>query len=106
MTDIGYLLAAIAVMAVVTYLIRVLSMVIFKRKIENAFVNSFLYYVPYGVLAALIFPSIFSSVGSLASAIVGCAAALILALTGQKLLVVSAGAVGAVFVCELLMSRL
>ena len=37
------------IMAGVTYLIRVLPFVIFKGKITNTFIKSFLYYVPYAV---------------------------------------------------------
>ena len=38
----GYLFAGIAVMALVTYLVRVLPMAIFRKKIHNRFVQSFL----------------------------------------------------------------
>ena len=55
----------IAVMALVTYLIRMLPLVIFRKKIENRFIRSFLYYIPYAVLAAMTFPAVFSSTGSL-----------------------------------------
>ena len=47
----------IAVMALVTYLIRMLPLVIFHKKIENRFIRSFLYYIPYAVLAAMTFPA-------------------------------------------------
>ncbi len=56
-----YILTSILVMAVVTYLIRVLPMAIFRKKIQNRFVQSFLSYVPYSVLAAMTFPAIFSA---------------------------------------------
>ena len=49
----------IAVMALVTYLIRMLPLVIFRKKIENRFIRSFLYYIPYAVLAAMTFPAVF-----------------------------------------------
>ena len=42
----GLLLAYIGVMALVTYLIRLLPLVLFTQKIKNVFVRSFLYYVP------------------------------------------------------------
>ena len=48
----------IITMAVVTYLIRMVPLVAFRKKIENRFVNSFLYYVPYSCLTALTLPSI------------------------------------------------
>ena len=37
----------IIAMAVVTYLIRAVPLVLFRKKIENRFLSSFLYYVPY-----------------------------------------------------------
>ena len=98
-----HIVTSILIMAVVTYLCRVLSMVIFTKKFKNRFITSFLHYVPYGVLAALVIPAIFTSVDSLIAATIGFIVALGLSLIGQKLLVVSAGAVAAVFVCELVM---
>ena len=48
----------ILVMAGVTYLIRMLPLVLFKKEITSPFVKSFLYYVPYACLAAMTFPAI------------------------------------------------
>lgn len=98
----GYLLLGMAVMALMTYLIRMLPMVIFRKKITNIYVRSFLYYVPYAVLAAMTFPAIFSSTGSTASAAIGCAAALLLAFFRRSLLTVAVGASAAVFLAQLL----
>ena len=58
MLDYGRILAAIAVMAIVTYLPRMLPLVLFKRRITNQFVQSFLYYVPYVTLAVMTVPAI------------------------------------------------
>ena len=44
------ILICVAVMALVTYLPRVLPLAIFRKKINNRFVKSFLFYVPYAVL--------------------------------------------------------
>ena len=49
------------VRAGVTYLIRMLPLVLLKREITNPFVRSFLYYVPYACLAAMTFPAILFS---------------------------------------------
>ena len=38
-----YLLFQLAVMAGVTYLVRMVPLVIFRKKIENTFIRSFLY---------------------------------------------------------------
>ena len=51
----------ILVMAGVTYLIRMLPLVLFKKEISNPFFKSFLYYVPYACLAAMTFPAILHS---------------------------------------------
>ena len=48
----------IAVMAGVTFLIRVLPLTVIRKKIKNRFFNSFLYYVPYVTLAVMTFPAI------------------------------------------------
>lgn len=98
----AYLLTGIAVMALVTYLIRALPMVIFRRKITNVRVRSFLYYVPYAVLSAMTFPAIFSSTGTYASAAAGCAAAVILAYMKKGLLTVAVGAAAAVFFVQMI----
>lgn len=100
--NIGYLVAGIVVMAVVTYLVRVLPMVIFRKKITNVWVKSFLYYVPYAVLSAMTFPAIFSSTGTLPSAIAGCGMAILLAYLKKGLLTVAVGAAAAVFFVQMI----
>lgn len=67
------------VMAGVTYLIRMLPFVIFKKKIENRFIRSFLHYIPYAVLAAMTFPAILSATASPLSGAVGLLVALVVA---------------------------
>ena len=101
---IGYLLGGIAVMAAVTYIIRMLPMAIFRKKIDNVFIQSFLYYVPYTVLGAMTFPAIFYTTQSVPPAAAGCAAAVVLAYRGKGLLIVAVGAAAAVFAVQLLMN--
>lgn len=98
----SYLILGIAVMALVTYFIRLLPMVIFRKKITNVRVRSFLYYVPYVVLAAMTFPSIFSSTGTTISAAAGCAAAVVLAYFKKGLLTVAVGAALAVLLVQMI----
>jgi len=97
-----YLLAGIAVMALTTYLIRMLPMVIFRKKISNRWVQSFLYYVPYTVLAAMTFPAIFSSTGSKESAVAGCIVAVLLAYFKRGLLTVALGSAAVVLITQLI----
>ena len=92
----------IAVMALVTYLIRMLPLVIFRKKIENRFIRSFLYYIPYAVLAAMTFPAVFSFTGSVWSAVAGLIVALLLAFFEKGLLTVALSSCVAVFVIEFL----
>ena len=92
----------ILVMAGTTYLIRMLPLVIFKKKITNRFIRSFLYYIPYAVLAAMTFPAILSATASPLSAAVGLAAALIAAFFGLDLLPVAVLSCIGVFLCELI----
>lgn len=98
----SYILMGIAVMAFTTYLIRVLPMVIFRKKITNVWVRSFLYYVPYAVLAAMTFPAVFSSTGSTESAVAGCIVAVVLALFDKGLLTVAVGAAAMAFIVQIL----
>jgi len=98
----GYIILGIAVMALTTYLIRMLPMAMFRKKITNIRVRSFLYYVPYAVLAAMTFPAIFSSTGTTVSAVAGCVAAIILAWCRRGLLTVAVGAAAVVFLFQMI----
>ena len=51
----------ILVMAVVTYAIRVLPLTLIRKQINNPFIKSFLYYVPYVTLAVMTFPAIINA---------------------------------------------
>ena len=54
----GNIYLYILIMAVVTYLIRMLPMLLVKKEITNVTVRSFLYYVPYVTLSLMTFPAI------------------------------------------------
>ena len=68
----------IAVMAAVSYAIRVLPLTLIRKPIKNQFIQSFLYYVPYVTLAVMTFPAIInatqSSIAGAAALVVGIAA--------------------------------
>lgn len=94
----------ILVMAVVTYLIRMLPLTLIKGKIENKFIKSFLYYVPYACLMAMTFPAVFHAAGEhVIAAIAGVAVALLLALKGKGLMTVAVAASVTVFLVMLLL---
>lgn len=97
-----YIILCIVVSAVVTYLIRMIPMVFFRKKITNRWVRSFLYYVPYSVLAAMTFPAVFTSTGTYAGGIAGCIVAVILAYFKRGLLTVAVGAAIAAYLVQLM----
>ena len=90
----------IIVMALVTYLIRMIPLTVFRKKITSPFIRSFLYYVPYACLTAMTIPVVFYATNSLLSALVGVAVAVILACFRRNLVTVAAGACLAVFLVE------
>lgn len=95
------LIANLIVMAGVTYLIRMIPFVVFRKKIQNRFVRSFLYYIPYAVLAAMTVPAIFFSTGNVYAALVGFLTALVMAFFGRGLVTVALSACAAVYLTEL-----
>ena len=98
----GYIILGMVVMSVTTYLIRVTPKVVFRKKITNRFVRSFLYYVPYAVLAAMTFPAIFRSTGTAVSSLIGCLIAVVLAWFNRGLLTVAVGAVAAAYLVQMI----
>lgn len=66
-------------MAVVTYAVRLLPLVLIRGQIKNRFIRSFLYYIPYVTLAVMTFPAIIEAtqnpVSGLAALIIGIAVA-------------------------------
>lgn len=101
--DLLKFLPYLIVMAGVTYLIRVIPLVLVKKKIKNRVLNSFLYYIPYTVLSSMTFPAILYATGSMVSAIAGFAIAVFLAYRKQSLIVVATGACLTVLIVELVM---
>ncbi len=102
MNQSSYLLAGILIMALVTYLVRVIPMALFRKKISSRFVQSFLFYVPYSVLSAMTFPAILSCTGNYYSATAGTLTALFLAFRKKSLLIVSIGAAAVTLAVQLL----
>ena len=91
----------IAVMAAVSYTIRVLPLTLIRKPIRNRFLQSFLYYVPYVTLAVMTFPAIIHAtqtpISGAVALVVGAAAAWL----GAGLFPVSVLCCVLVFVIEL-----
>lgn len=94
-------LYVIGIMAIVTYLVRVLPLTLVRKEIKNVYLRSFLYYVPFVTLAVMIFPAIIDATDSHWSALVGFGVAVSLAYFGVSLIHVALFTVIAVFVVEL-----
>ncbi len=92
-----YAFYAVLLMALVTYLPRMLPVAIFRKKIKSRFIQSFLHYVPFAVLSALTIPEIFNSTGNYATATCGTLVAILLAYFERNLVIVASGAILTVF---------
>ncbi len=90
----------IGIMALVTYLVRMLPLTLMRREIQSPFIRSFLYYVPYVTLSVMTFPAILTATNSVLSAAIGFVVALVLAYRGKSLITVALFACAAVFVAE------
>jgi branched-subunit amino acid transport protein len=104
MSDFMRYLPYILVMAVVTYLIRMIPLSFFRKKITNQFVLSLLYYVPYAVLSAMTFPAILFGTSSILSAAVGLVAAVVMAFMERSLLTVALSSCTAALIVEIILS--
>ena len=85
-------------MAGITYLIRMIPAVFFRKKIRSVYLKSLLYYIPYAVLSAMTFPAIIYATGDTLSAAVGTAVAFLAAAFRLSLILVALFACIAVFV--------
>jgi len=93
----------IAVMSIVTILIRILPLTLIRRQIKNRFLRSFLYYVPYVTLAVMTFPAITEATQIPAAGAAALVIGIALAWIGASLFKVSAVCCLTVFVVEALL---
>ena len=92
----------ILVMAVTTYLIRVIPLTLLRKEISNRTFRSFLTYVPYVTLAVMTFPAILGSTEEPWISFVGFGAAMVMAYRGVSLFAVSMGCCLLVFLLQLM----
>ncbi|MDO4515623.1 MAG: AzlD domain-containing protein [Bacillota bacterium] len=92
----------IAVVALVTYAIRVLPLTLIQKEIKNQFIRSFLYYVPYVTLAAMTFPAIVTATDSIWSGVAALVVGVLVAWFSGNLFLVAISACSVVFLVELL----
>lgn len=93
----------ILVMAVTTYLIRAVPLVLLKKPIQSRFLRSFLHYVPVACLTAMTFPAILYSADHVLSGALALVVAVALAFYKKSLIVVAAASCATVFIAEQLL---
>ena len=93
----------IAVMAGVTFLIRVLPLTVIRKRIKNRFFNSFLYYVPYVTLAVMTFPAIVRATNVPAAGAAALAVGILIAWKKGSLILVAAACCAVVLALELVL---
>ena len=87
-----------------TYLIRVLPFAFLQKKITNRFWQSFLYYIPFSVLAAMTFPAAFHATGSVLAAAIGLCVGGVFAVKGKGMTLVAAVCCVTALAAELLLT--
>lgn len=91
----------ILIMGTTCYLIRVLPLVLIRKPIQNVFIKSFLYYVPYVTLAVMTFPAILHATQSTISGWAALIFGMILAYREASLFKVAFSCCMLVFLLEL-----
>lgn len=89
-----------AIMAGVTYAIRVLPLTLIRKEIKSTFIRSFLFYVPYVTLAVMTFPAIITATENPIAAGIAFLVAVLLAWFQRSLFQVAVFACAVVFVLE------
>ena len=91
----------IAVMALVSYTIRILPLTLIRKPVKNRFIQSFLYYVPYVTLAVMTFPAMIYATDHLWSGIGALVVGVLVAWCSGNLFLVASSACAVVFLLEL-----
>lgn len=93
----------IAVASAVTLSVKILPLTLIRKPINNRFVRSFLYYVPYVTLAVMTFPAIVQATDAPVAGAIALIAGIVAAWFGASLFQVAATCCVLVFVIELLL---
>ena len=91
----------ILIMAATTFAIRVLPLTLIRKKIQNRYIRSFLYYVPYVTLAVMTFPAIIHATQSEAAGMAAFIVGMIMAWKGISMFKGAIGCCAVVFIIEL-----
>ena len=94
----------IFIICITTYLIRMIPLTVFRKKITNVYLRSFLYYVPYSCLAIMTIPAIFKATGNYVTGAIGFAVALVVSLKCKNLVIVAFSSALSVYIAQLFIS--
>lgn len=90
------------IMVLVTYILRVVPFLLIRKKINNKFINSVLYYIPYTVLTTMTFPAALYVTDHIVSSAVGLFFAILCALKIKNLTIVAIISCIAVLLTEII----
>lgn len=96
-----YLLICLIILGIVTYIPRVIPLIL-NKQIKSNYIKSVLYYMPYCVLSAMTFPSVIYSTSSILFSFIGTITAIILAYRGRSLIEVAMSSVIVIYLLNLL----
>ena len=96
-----YLIISLIILSIVTYMPRVIPLII-NKQIESNYIKSVLYYMPYCVLGAMTFPAVFYSTENILFSIIGTIMGIFLAYKGKSLIQVAMGSVAVIYVMNML----
>lgn len=106
----NYVIVCMFLMFLTTYLIRVIPIGFVRKKMENLWIQDFIYYIPFSVLSAMTFPDVLYSTTATGaephisvSAVVATAVAIIMAWRKRGLVEVAIVAVLVAIAVELLL---
>lgn len=85
-----------------TYLIRAVPFALMQKKVKNRAIRSFLYYIPYAVLAAMTLPAALYATGNIISGTAGLIVGGFFAYKGKGLTLVAVISCMSAFIIELL----
>lgn len=97
-----YIAISIGLIFLASFLPRMLPITFINKKIESKFIRSFLFYVPYAVLASITFPYVFYVSDNIYISLTGVGVAILLSLLNQKMVIVAMVSVLVVFLLLLI----
>lgn len=97
----GNIYIYILIMAAVTYAIRVVPLTMIRKHINNRFIRSFLYYVPFVTLAIMTFPAMVEATRQPIAGAIALIVGVLLAWFGASLFKISISCCVVVFIIEM-----